>query len=54
MAPRKDEAYLIRFPEGMREALKEEAAANSRTLAAHIVHLLSTHPARPKPKPKKK
>lgn len=48
MAPRKDDAYLIRFPEGMREQLKADAEAASRTMAAHIVHLLSTHPEGPK------
>lgn len=54
MTPRKDDAYLIRFPDGMRKALKEEATDEGRTLAAHIVYLLSTHPSRPKAKRPKK
>lgn len=48
MTPRNDPAYLLRFPDGMREALKAEAEAAHRTLAAHILYLLETHPERPK------
>lgn len=54
MTPRKDDAYLIRFPDGMRDQLKKDADAAHRTMAAHIVHLLSTHPEGPKPKKRAK
>ena len=54
MTPRKDDAYLIRFPDGMRERLKNDATENGRTMAAHIIYLLSTHPKGPKPKKARK
>lgn len=47
MTPRtKEDAYLIRFPDGMRDELKSEAVHQGRTLASHIVYLLTTHPER--------
>jgi hypothetical protein len=46
--PSKKDAYLIRFPDGLRAKLTKEAKAQARTLAAHIVHLLETHPDRVK------
>ncbi len=33
-------AYLLRFPAGLREALKAEAKAAGRTLNAHIIFIL--------------
>jgi predicted HicB family RNase H-like nuclease len=34
-------AYLLRFPTGLREALKAEAKAQGRTLNAHIIFILT-------------
>lgn len=44
--PSNKDAYLIRFPDGLRTKLTKEAKAQARTLAAHIVYLLETHPDR--------
>lgn len=35
--PQKDDKYIVRFPEGMRDRLKEVAKNNNRTLNAEIV-----------------
>lgn len=35
--PQKEDKYIVRFPEGMRDRLKEAAKTNNRTLNAEIV-----------------
>lgn len=35
--PQTEDKYIVRFPEGMRDRLKEKAKANNRTLNAEIV-----------------
>lgn len=46
MAPRVpsrgSDQFNLRFPDGMRESLKEEAAKNGRSLNAEIIHRLET------------
>ncbi|MUZ63473.1 Arc family DNA-binding protein [Agrobacterium vitis] len=37
---RKLDQYIIRFPDGMRDRLKQEAAENNRSLNAEIIHRL--------------
>lgn len=39
--PQTEDKYIIRFPDGMRDRLKEAAKANNRTLNAEIVSRLS-------------
>ncbi|CAN7626001.1 Arc family DNA-binding protein [Aminobacter sp. LjRoot7] len=37
---READKYIIRFPDGMRERIRERAAANRRSMNAEIVHYL--------------
>lgn len=37
---RKLDQYIVRFPDGMRDRLKDEAAKNGRSLNAEIIHRL--------------
>ena len=47
-------AIVLRFDtDEQREALKAEAKADGRSLNKQILHLLSTHPDRPKKKGRK-
>ena len=39
-APQEQEKYIVRFPDGMRERLKEAASKNQRSLNAEIIHRL--------------
>lgn len=42
----KREAYLMKFPRGLRKKLKAEAKATKRNLRGYLLHLVETHPAR--------
>lgn len=42
MSANKDQ-YMVRFPQGMRDALKEEAERNERTMNAEIIVALKAH-----------
>lgn len=37
---RMKDQYILRFPEGMRELIKEEAAKNRRSMNAEILHYI--------------
>lgn len=39
---RESDKFMLRFPEGMRDRLKEEAARNKRSLNAEIISRLET------------
>lgn len=39
--PQIEDKYVLRFPDGMRDRLKEEAAKNGRSLNAEIIQRLS-------------
>ena len=41
-----EDQYMVRFPEGMRDKVKEEAARNHRSMNAEIVFQLSRAYAR--------
>lgn len=36
----KQEQYIVRFPDGMRDRIKDAAAANKRSMNAEIIHRL--------------
>lgn len=36
----KQDQFMVRFPDGMRERIKEEAARNGRSMNAEIIHHL--------------
>lgn len=38
--PQDQDRYIVRFPDGMRDQLKQAAAQNGRSLNAEIVHRL--------------
>ncbi|MGV1768804.1 Arc family DNA-binding protein [Agrobacterium vitis] len=38
--PQDQDKYVLRFPDGMRDRLKEHAALNNRSLNAEIIHRL--------------
>jgi plasmid stability protein len=40
---RDSDQFIVRFPEGMREALADLAARNGRSMNAEIVHALAIH-----------
>jgi hypothetical protein len=50
---RTDPAYLFHIPKAIKTALHKEAERAGMSLAAYLLHLLSTHPDRPKSKAKK-
>jgi hypothetical protein len=37
---RKQDQFIVRFPDGMREAVKERAAKDGRSMNAQIIHAL--------------
>jgi plasmid stability protein len=40
---RDSDQFIVRFPEGMREALADLAARNGRSMNAEIIHALALH-----------
>ncbi|MUO27425.1 MULTISPECIES: Arc family DNA-binding protein [Rhizobium/Agrobacterium group] len=38
--PQDQDKYVLRFPDGLRDRLKDEAARNNRSLNAEIIHRL--------------
>lgn len=44
----KREAYLMKFPRGLRKKLKAEAVATQRNLRGYLQYLIETHPDREK------
>lgn len=42
----KREAYLMKFPRGMRKRLQKEAKLTKRNLRGYLLHLVETHPER--------
>ena len=42
----KREAYLMKFPRGLRKKLKQEAKTTKRNLRGYLQHLIETHPER--------
>jgi hypothetical protein len=42
----KREAYLMKFPRGLRKRLKAEATATQRNLRGYLQYLIETHPDR--------
>lgn len=51
---RTDPAYLFHIPAEVKAALHKEAERAGMSLAAYLLHLLDTHPDRPKRKKAKK
>ncbi|MGV2110159.1 Arc family DNA-binding protein [Agrobacterium salinitolerans] len=41
MKTEKQDQYIVRFPKGMRDAIKAVAAANHRSMNAEIIYRLS-------------
>lgn len=42
----KREAYLMKFPRGLRKKLAKEAKSTQRNLRGYLQHLIDTHPDR--------